>query len=290
MRDRLGLPVVYSRRQGGYAYSAEDPPVPAWFEPAIRERRELEALQLAAALARSYLDQDTSEALNGLCHRLTAAASQTGLRVRTDFADEVVFTGPPPLGCPHLRDMLRAIRWRRVLEIDYRSPRHRGSVTRQVEPHFLVNASGDWLLVAWDREQSAPRTFALARIEWQDETGETFARREPLDRLSFTRHQFLSEGGAEPYELVLRFKPHLAQIAQERKWAASQQISTAPDGRCDLTLTVSGQSDVLRWILGFGAGAEALSPPAMRRLVAEETAAMSRHYRNPSADTGTCDS
>jgi predicted DNA-binding transcriptional regulator YafY len=173
-----------------------------------------------------------------------------------------------------------AIERGRVISLDHRGPGHDEDVTREVEPHLLVNAGGDWLLVGWDRDRGAPRTFATARIQWCEMLPERFEHRPELSSDAFTRHQFLSEGGLEAYELVVRFATEAGRIAAERKWHPSQQTRTADDGRLELTLTVSGTGDVLRWLLGFGSAVEVISPERMRRLLYEEAhaaAELNRH-------------
>jgi predicted DNA-binding transcriptional regulator YafY len=222
-----------------------------------------------------------------LYERLLTAAADDGLLASGDWSREIVFTGPPPLHVPVPHEVLRAIRRRRVLRIEYQAPARAARVVRRAEPHFLVNASGDWLLIGWDRERDAPRTYALKRLLHARETDERFDRRGQLEQTDFARHMFLSEGGGEPYELVLRFEPHLAQVATERTWHPSQTHRMLPDGGCELSLTVGGRDDVLRWILGFGAGVEVIAPPSMRARVADEVAAILGRY---GADAATAPS
>lgn len=280
MRENLRLPVDYSRKHEGYRYRADPPALPQEPEAFQASRSELGALELAAALAAHHLDAHTTAALRCVRDRLLAAAAPAVRREAAAWSADVVFTGPPPLRAPHL-DLLRAaVRERRVLEIDYRSPRHPKPVTRVVEPHFLWNAAGDWLLVAWDRNRSAPRTFALARLEGAPVgTGETFTPRPELDPGVFTRHAWLSEGGRERYEIVVGFTSRAAQLLLERKWHPSQRTRPLEDGSCEVTLEVSGEEDLLRWLRGFGPNVEVLRPARLRERLAEEAERLTSMYR-----------
>jgi predicted DNA-binding transcriptional regulator YafY len=273
MREQLGLPLVHDPSRRGYVYRGDPPEIPAAHPGLLLSEAELTALRLAVSLAARYLDPLTTAHLEALSDRLLAAADPALAAEHARWGEDVVFTGPPPLSGGHLREVKRAIDRRRVLSLDYRAPGHDEEVSRDVEPHFLVNAGGDWLLVAWDRDRGAPRTFALARIQWCGALDERFERRPELQAEAFTAHQFLSEGGPAPYELVVRFATKAGRIAAERKWHPSQQTRTAEDGRLELTLTVSGTGDVLRWLLGFGGAVEVISPEWMRSLVHEESRA-----------------
>ncbi len=57
---------------------------------------------------------------------------------------------------------------------------------------------------------------------------------------------------------------------RERLWHPSQTLEDHPDGSLTLTLRVADTIEVKRWILGWGAGAEALEPARLRREVAAE--------------------
>jgi len=109
---------------------------------------------------------------------------------------------------------------------------------------------------------------------------EAFEPRPELDAWAFTEHQFLSEGGGEPYDLVVRFDRSAALVARERKWHPTQREETAEDGRLELRLRVCGRGDVLRWLLAFGGAVEVLEPDWLReRVRAEAAALLGRHRR-----------
>lgn len=274
MRRQLELPLHYDPAVRGYTYRDEPPAFPASHPGMLLPEAELTALRLAVSLAHRYLDPDSVRYLEALSARVLAAAPQKLQAEHARWERDVVFTGPPPLPGRHLPRIKRAIERCRVVSLDYRAPGHDGEVTREVEPHFLVNAGGDWLLVGWDRARDAARTFALARIQWCEPLEEKFERRSNLTAEAWTRYQFLSEGGQEPYELVVRFGTEAGRIARERRWHPTQEVRTAADGRLELTMKVSGTGDVLRWLLAFGGAVEVMAPEVLRqKLHAEALAA-----------------
>lgn len=269
MKNVLGLPLEHDRSQGGYIYREEPPELPSSHPGLLLSGDEHAALLLATAMSRRYLHREAVQHLESLAQRLLAAAGRRAAGQQERWERNVVFTGPPPMRGRYLHEAMEAVVRRRLLLIDYQAPGHHGFLTRTLEPHFLNSAAGDWLIVAWDCDRDAPRTFALSRIVYADVLDEGFERRRELDAAAWTRHQFLSEGGREPYELVLRFDPSAAQVARERLWHPSQQDRTTADGRLELTLHVGGRGDVLRWLLGFGGAVEVVSPEWMRELLRE---------------------
>jgi predicted DNA-binding transcriptional regulator YafY len=273
MRDQLQLPLEYDRSRGGYVYREAPPVLPAAHPGLLVSSTALTALRLATSLASRYLGANVTADLESLASRLLAVCDHNLAAEHDRWQQNVVFTGPTPLRARYLREVRAAIERRHVLRLGYHAPGNATELERRVEPHFLVNASGDWLLVAWDRDRDAPRTFALDRIEWCEELRARFERRSQLTGDAFTRYQFLSEGSEEPYDLVVRFPMRAVRIALERRWHPSQRSRTAEDGRLELTLTVSGTGDVLRWLLSFGGAVEVISPARMRRLLHEESRA-----------------
>jgi proteasome accessory factor B len=79
----------------------------------------------------------------------------------------------------------------------------------------------------------------------------------------------------------IRFKGFAARIVAERRWHPSQEIvEIEPGGSViEITITLSALEDIARWILGFGAQAEALEPPELRELVAGELKRAEKIYR-----------
>ncbi|MGV3722558.1 MAG: helix-turn-helix transcriptional regulator [Actinomycetota bacterium] len=277
MKRQLQLPLVFDRSAGGYVYRGDAPLAPGGHPGLLATREELAALRLVSHLAVQHLDAETCGQLEALTTRVLTASDAGLAREYERWEHDVVFTGPPPLRRPHLRRIKAAIESRRVLHLDYQVGGE--LMAREVEPHLLINAGGDWLLAAWDRDRAGVRTFALARIQWCEPTDERFSRRSELVSERFTQNHFLSEGGGAPYELVVRFDGRVSQVASERKWHPSQQTRTAQDGRLELTLTVSGVGDVLRWLLGFGGAVEVVSPAWMRQQVYEEAHAAAERHR-----------
>lgn len=71
--------------------------------------------------------------------------------------------------------------------------------------------------------------------------------------------------------------------AETHRWHASQRCELCPDGSTIVHLRVRQCSELERWILGFGEGAEILAPDELRHAIAE-------HHRNALARYDRTDS
>lgn len=268
LRDSLGAPVKHDRRRNGYVYTDPTYALPTVF---LREG-ELLGLLLAEEVSRQYLgtplEAPLREAVRKLCRYLPdEVAVEAG-----ELASVFHFAGGSGLEVPLLRflDLERAARERRVVHLVYYG-NHRGERTeREVEPHFLHHVGPDWTLVAWDYLRGAPREFMLARIEEHRVLDRRFTRRPELAKDVYVAPMFLTEHGHEPYAVELRFDAYQARWIRERTWHPTQEVAEHPDGSLTLRLRVGGESDVLRWVLGYGSYVEVVSPPSLRERVGEE--------------------
>lgn len=276
LRDKCGAPVVYNRARRGYEYSD-----PTYALPSVILREgELLAILLAQQVSRQYLgtrlEQPLREAVAKICSYLP-----DDVRLHPDEIEQVFhFAGGSSLDVPFsLMDCARrAIRERRVLRIEYYTASRDEVTERDVDPHFLTNVRGDWMLVAWDRDREAVRVFMLARVRWYDLLDERFERRPELTPQRYTEHVFQTEHGGERHAVAIRFDAYQARWIRERKWHASQRLEEQPDGGLVLHMDVCGEGDLLRWVLGYAGHAEVLAPDWLRRRAAEAARAVAARY------------
>jgi predicted DNA-binding transcriptional regulator YafY len=275
LRDSLGAPLK-CRPGKGYCYSD-----PAYGLPAVfLGEGEILAILLAQQLTRQYLGTPLEEPLRQAVRKISRYLPREA-QVRLDeVAHYFHFSGGTGLEVPVqlMADVHRAIRERRLLHLRYHTLHRDEETEREVEPHFLTNARGDWLLVAWDRLRDQDRTFMLTRVrDWQ--LRETrFKPRPELRPELYSRDTFLTEHGAHVQDVVLRFEPYQARWIKERQWHASQKVEERPDGSVILRLQVSGEGDLLRWVLAYGSQVEVLEPASLRERVVEEARRMLDRY------------
>ena len=134
----------------------------------------------------------------------------------------------------------------------------------------------DRYVIGFDLERQAKRTFAVQRMKAVHVTQKKFIR--PRD-FKLEDHFAGSFGvwagdatGGKTFEVKIRFTGFAARIVSERRWHPSQEIEhlSEKDDAIELTMHLTALEDVARWVLGFGAQAEAIAPPEFRKMVSEQ--------------------
>ena len=146
-----------------------------------------------------------------------------------------------------------------------------------IEPSRVVFAEGALYLVAYVPEYRESRTFAVDRIRSLSVTEERF---EPVDMEedAFAHSLGVHQGPPERIEIV--FEPRIARYVKERMWHASQEVEEQPDGTVRVTLSVSNDRALRSWILGFGALARVVAPPALAAQIVAELEESTARYRS----------
>jgi len=173
--------------------------------------------------------------------------------------------------------LTRAIRHRLTIRISHKPLKVPEARTRTVDPYRLWYAGGGLYLVAYDHAKRAIRTFAVERISSVATTNQRFAVKEDFDFEAFQRTAFPVHGG-EPQLVRIRFSRDQAAYVMERHWHDSQKFSPQEDGGVIMELQVGNLWEVKRWLIGWGADAEALQPAELRAETGKTISAMSSVY------------
>lgn len=233
---------------------------------------ELTSLAMARQMVLGLPGSPFARAARQAFAKIEAACDREGLKVleaadRTLYADlrraraytdrEIWF-----------RMILDAMGRHRTVRIRYFTLERGREGDRLVDPYGLIWHEGAFYLVGRCHARKDVRTFLVDRIRAVNETPDTFSVPEGFS----TREHFRQSWGLlrdRALEVVrIRFAPRLAKIIQEGRWHESQRLAESPDGGVIMSVRVAGWEEIKRWVLGFGADAEVLSPPALRRELA----------------------
>jgi len=166
---------------------------------------------------------------------------------------------------------------RRVL-LEYQGHADPAPRRREVDPLTLRLEHDDPYLFAFCHQRRDYRLFKLARVA-AAQLGEAPAGdHSGVDLDALLAHSVKVWLGGEPVELVVRLSPRKARFAAEYPLVPDQRVESAPDGSALIRARVSGNTEALRWVLGWGADAEILAPPALRAAARDELAAAARLY------------
>ncbi len=191
------------------------------------------------------------------------------------------------------------------VELVYRGAGAKVSSRRVVDPVQWRLCEQQLYLIAFDDTRSAWRTFKAGRIEAVQLMTEKASRHDDFDEEAmFGRSVRIWSGPT--VDVAVRLSARVARFAAE--WPLSQEQTVevelsrdhgpGPNGTTDrqsappvgaeqpvvVRAKVAGTVEAMRWVLGWGREAEALSPPELRRRVAEEVAAATLAYCDSTAD------
>jgi proteasome accessory factor B len=233
---------------------------------------------LVECLAATPFQKDVRSAFNKLADALTP-----GMRQFLDRLPLVIQAKADPGAHPG------TARSREISQLLDATLQHRRAIMRYhsfssdrekeyvVEPARVVFAQGALYLVAHVPEYGQTRTFALDRIKALSVTEEKF---EPADSEEEAFAHSLGVHEGPPERIQIAFEPRIARYVRDRLWHPSQEVRDEPGGGAVLTLHVSNDVALRSWILGFGALARVISPPALVQQICEESARVLEVYRD----------
>jgi predicted DNA-binding transcriptional regulator YafY len=277
LRDSWGAPLAFSHPHNGYYYQDPD-----YALPLLRlTEGELVALFLAERLMQQYRDSPFANDLASAFNKLTAALPEevtidlAHLSAAYSFRHQPAGTG----AARRFRQLARAVREGRQLELVYWSASRDETSRRVVDPYHLISVEGDWYLVGYCHLREEVRMFVPGRVRSLRETGEQFDRPADFRISEYLDASFKVVRGDGPAFLVkLCFAPEAARYVRERTWHPSQRLQERRDGRLILTMKVSHLLEVKRWVLSYGAACEVLEPPELREQVEAELRQMQQSY------------
>jgi len=148
----------------------------------------------------------------------------------------------------------------------------------EVDPYTLVFYKGGIYLLGYAHNRKAMRLFALERVRGIEVTRQHFeipAGYQPEDHFS-TAFGLVSD---KPMKVSVRFSTNVAHTVNERQWRPGQKVSTDRDGRVTIEFEAAGEMELVSWVLSYGAHAEVLEPPELRREVKRQIKEMREFYR-----------
>ncbi len=180
----------------------------------------------------------------------------------------------PPAEQGSLQQLRRAIIQRKTVRFSYyaRYSEHERNTARQrdADPYGLVHVNGAWILVAYCHLRKDRRNFRLDRMEGLTVLDTVFDR--PID---FKLMQRPDE--VRPVTVRVLVDQEAARWVQETPSYFRVDETPHPDGLL-VTLKIRQESEILQWLLSWGAHVRVLEPDSLRERLAEEAKVMVRNY------------
>ena len=167
---------------------------------------------------------------------------------------------------------------RRTLGFTYVGRDSGRSSVRRVSPQWLTHYRDNWYLEAWDEDAHGLRMFALECVA-APVTDAVRAR--DLDLKEWEGPHKPGYGllsGPVTDTAILRFSVGAGRLVANECWHPDQQQRFLDDGRLELRVPYSQPHELIRDVMRYGADAEVLGPPDLRRQVIERHAAALANY------------
>lgn len=277
MRDSLCAPLVFVRRENGYAYSDESFQFP-YFK---LTEGELLAMFVAEQALRQYRGTPYEEDLIRAFRKIAASLpDEISIDLRTIEDTHGFRTSATTLHDVEIfRRLVKATLGRCRIGLTYWSAYRDVETERMVDPYHIANIDGEWYLIGYCHLREDVRMFSPARIRALEETDEVFAAPAEFSIARYLDGAFrVVRGGESSYEVRLRFAPRAARYVREKIWHPTQELTERSGGRLDVRLRVDSLLEVRRWAMSFGAECEVLAPSELRQQVQSEIAKMSAKY------------
>jgi proteasome accessory factor B len=198
---------------------------------------------------------------------LAAAASSalTKLRAAGIDVDPHATLGIEPVVRvdPAFEPLTGAVRDRRVVTFDYRTPEDDSATTRHLQPWGVVCWRGRWYVVGHDLDRKAARCFRLSRIVGTVRRGtrpEAFEPPADLDLISYVARWSGPVDRSGRATVLVRE----GRCAGLRRYA--DEIVHGDDGD-QLTLRYGDAERLAAQLVGYGSDARVLDPPEVRDFV-----------------------
>ena len=170
--------------------------------------------------------------------------------------------------------LLRAAIARKRLRIRYRSLSDETFCETDLAPYRLLFAKRTWYCIGHSSLHRDVRTFHLGRIATVEELEKTFRIPTSFSLDSYFGNAWRLIRGEPTEQVVLRFRPMVAQNVAEIVWHPTQSLAWEDDGSLRVEFTVDGLGEMSWWVLGYGEQVEVLQPPALRDLVRDHAVRM----------------
>lgn len=277
MRDRQGLPIEYNPTKHGYYFTE---PVAKFPLLQISEGELVSVFIAQKALAQyrgTPFEQPLKKAFNKLVTSLTGEISVAWADLESAISFRSIETNPADAKI--FQTVSSAVQEGVELELDYRKLESPAFEKRRVQPYHLACINNQWYLFAFDPMRKDVRKFVLPRMKSAKPLAGRFTKPEKFSLNKFLKGSFGVFSSSGTYEVKIQFDSFSAQLIRERTWHHSQQISELPEGRIELSLTLTSLNEIESWIQSWGSHALVLAPVELRNRIRDSAIRVAASYK-----------
>lgn len=166
----------------------------------------------------------------------------------------------------------------RQCQISYRRKDESAPESYPISPLGLVQRGKLMYLVCTIKNYQDLRILALHRIQIAELLETKVIKPDAFDLDSYLACGAFGWGGGQIVKLKVLFDPEAGGHLCETPLSADQRITPQPDGRLQVTATVTDGKQLLWWLLAFGQAVEVIEPKSLRKEVATQLAKAAAKY------------
>ena len=164
-----------------------------------------------------------------------------------------------------IKEVMRAIRNRKRVRMEYLRVYDGALTRREVEPYGMICRFNNWYLVAHCLQQQKRRIFLMDHVK-ELKVVENSSFRHPE---GFNLHEaYSSAWGVWTLDGEKKVEPERVRFKLVC-FHDSQKVEILKDGEADVTFKVTGAGEMIPWLMSWGAAVEVLEPQWLRDKLAQ---------------------
>ena len=270
MRKEAGLgyyaPIAYSKEFKGYYYTEEGYSIDSM--PLNDE--DIEAIKFAATTLSQFQNIDLFKQFGSAIDKIIGRVSISDNLEDKEIENYVQFEDAPSAkGSEFLSHLLKAIKEREEITLNYKSFADESQKNRTVQPYLLKEYRQRWYVIGLDAQDQKIKTFGLDRIVTIEYTDKLFRINSEFDPDTYFKYSIgITNDNSKPQIIQLRFNLQQSNYIKSQPLHKSQTLKEIKNGiEAKLKLIVS--PELIMQIQSFGPSVEVISPIELRKKIKE---------------------
>lgn len=152
----------------------------------------------------------------------------------------------------------------------YESPYEDRQIKLKLHPYRLTLIKNAWYVIGRTLDESAPRTYRVARFKTLRMSSEAAVIPAEFDLRSYFGNAWAVYRGSTSHAVTIHFAKEAAGIVTETTWHHSQKADFQKDGSAILHFHVDGLEEITNWILSWTGRCRVLQPVELRSRVTDK--------------------
>lgn len=254
MNERLTMFPITRDSNGGYMFEPDF----SLGENKVKSNEELLVLLLSLSQFEEA-DGSFKEISKNIIDKLIKSEIRKEFFIKPEFYEKIDFNKEK------IKILKEAINHTKVIRFNMKAN------PTTAHPYKITNYDGIWYLFAKDIEENRNRNILIANMTDIEILNERFIKEIDVDKALEDFDTAFSSSKSEPFDVIVKIKPKIADFFTLKKHLKSQQINeTLEDGSVIVSFTVSQREDLDNLIKSWLPDIEVLKPVWFRKKILKD--------------------